>query len=43
LKALLRFTLPVPVSLKRFLAEEFVFIFGIPQKIWKRKSNTIFG
>jgi hypothetical protein len=28
----LRFTLPVPVTLKRFLALEWVFIFGIVKK-----------
>jgi hypothetical protein len=33
MRARLRFTLPVPVTPKRFLALEWVFIFGIKAKI----------
>ncbi|MGB3073819.1 MAG: hypothetical protein WBB36_00785 [Chitinophagales bacterium] len=37
MKAFLRFTFPVPVSLNRFLALEFVFILGITAKLGTAK------
>ena len=44
-RARLRFTLPVPVTLKRFLALEWVFIFGITKmmsvKKMERKGSTL--
>lgn len=47
IRARLRFTLPVPVTLKRFLALEWVFIFGMTKMIsvkkWSAKVTPLSG
>jgi hypothetical protein len=41
LKACLRLILPVPVSVKRFLAPDLVFIFGIVEVVKGEKTAAV--
>ncbi len=41
LKACLRLILPVPVSVKRFLAPDLVFIFGIVKEVRSEKTAAV--